>query len=253
MSHIRQDLLAVVYYSFERWLQACSLHLACRKGCAVCCTQEVNVTAVEADLIHDYVRHHGLGAWLAEKLEIAPGGRKPLQTTNEFAEKCLTGRQEEAPEVSEALEPTMAQACLFLQEDKCRIYPVRPFACRCMASLHSCRPHDSAELPAYYITASTAGQQLIEHIGQGQYWGNIYDVLLALCDQANNEATARYLASASGVAQARVRLKKARPLPGFLITDDEYEPVSSFIQSVLQEKIAGKKVEDILNGKESHA
>ncbi|PLX48117.1 MAG: hypothetical protein C0613_11940 [Desulfobulbaceae bacterium] len=249
MSHIRQDLVAVVYHSFDRWLSASSLNLACHEGCSVCCTQNVNVTAVEADLIHDYVRHHGLKAWLAAKLESAPAGRQPLQTTNEFAEQCLTGRQE----MAEATATTRGRACLFLQEERCRIYPVRPFACRCMASLHTCRQGDSAELPAYYITASTAGQQLIEHIGQGQYWGNLYDVLLALCDHVDKEATARCLASASCIAQARARLKKARPLPGFLIPDDEYDQVSSFIQSVLQENIAGKRVEDILNGKGSHA
>lgn len=150
-------------------------------------------------------------------------GKKPrqpaLETTNEFAEKCLTGKEGigcQQEEVREAI-------CPYLEDNRCQIYQVRPFSCRSFASVKKCLAGQAAEQPQFYISATTAAQQLIEHVGQGEYWGNMHDVLLALCDLKANEETGELLDSHSIIDQARARLRKAKALPGFLISGEDYE------------------------------
>lgn len=244
MSALREKLLLTIYRHFENWIAASDLDFACQKGCATCCTQNVNVTAVEADIIHQFIREKGREAWFAEKLELEKTKIPALETTNEFAAKCLAGE-----EGSGQASVPGAEVCPFLEETCCQIYEVRPFACRSFASVKTCEINEPAQLPQYYITATSAAQQLIEHIGQGEYWGNMHDVLLALCDLKENESCAELLIMPSVADQARARLRKARPLPGFLIGADDYDKVSPFIEAVFAETIGEKTVEDILNGR----
>ncbi len=243
MTSLRQQLLLVIYRAFEQWTQGNALQFACKQGCATCCTQNVTMTAVEGDVIHRHIKDTERHAWFAERMQRAKKQQAALETTNEFAEKCLAGQEGVGGHEGEERE-----ACPYLEDNCCQIYPVRPFSCRSFASLTPCQAGAAAEQPQYYISATTAAQQLIEHIGQGQYWGNMHDVLLALCDLRENEQTAEMLANDSLVAQARARLRKAKALPGFLISAEDYDKVSPFIEAVFNEKIGEKTVEDILNG-----
>jgi Fe-S-cluster containining protein len=244
MSSLRAKLLLTIYREFEEWIDRNSLSCVCHNGCATCCTQKVTMTAVEGDLIHRFINDKGRHRWFAEKIKADKTSWQPLETTNEFAARCLSGADGLDLEGNEK-----AAVCPYLEENSCQIYPVRPFACRSFASEKKCLPGQAAHLPQYYVSATTAAQQLIEHIGQGEYWGNMHDVLLALCDRKENSATGVLLPSYSLVAHARARLRKAKPLPGFLIGEEDFERVSPLIQAVFNTKIADKNVEDILNGK----
>jgi Fe-S-cluster containining protein len=242
MTSRRAQLLHTMYQVFDQWAAPFARNWACGSGCAVCCTQNVTMTAVEGDRIHQFIREAGCQAWFVGRLTtVAPRG-PAVETTNEFAGRCLAGLEGDEPEEAHA-----TTVCPFLAEGLCRIYAVRPFACRSFASQTTCQPGQAAQLPPAYISAATAAQQLIEHVGQGEYWGNMHDVLLALCDLPENAACGDLLPPTL-VAQARARLRKARPLPGFLIGPEEYEKVSGFITALFKTNIDGKTVEDILNG-----
>ncbi|MEN8257139.1 MAG: YkgJ family cysteine cluster protein [Thermodesulfobacteriota bacterium] len=244
MSTLREKIVQRIYHQFEQWIGQNKLQFSCQRGCASCCTHNVTMTATEGELIHRFINENGRNSWFADKIQSIKNRQQLTETTNELAQKCL------AAEESSTLPPEKKETvCPFLEDDSCQIYEVRPFSCRSFASVKKCRPGQAAELPQYYISATTAGQQLIEHVGQGEYWGNMHDVLLALCDIKENEGTAELLASQSVADQARSRLTKAQPLPGFLIGQDEYEKVSPFILAVFNDKIGEKNVEDILNGK----
>lgn len=244
MTDRRQELLLALYSTFDQWLEAQSLPFVCQPGCATCCTQKVTMTAVEAGLIRRFISASGYSRPAAP----AAGTALSLvtETTNELAARCLHGKGSREPEVEKEGE---AGVCPYLAEARCRIYEVRPFACRSFASLQKCRPGEAAQLPQFYLTAATAAQQLIEHVGQGAYWGNMHDLLLFLADAGERRESGEPPLPAAVKEQARARLRRARPLPGFLIGAEEYERVRPFIEQFFNKKIGGKRVEDILNGK----
>jgi Fe-S-cluster containining protein len=81
--------------------------ISCRKGCAFCCKMNVDVNAMEVQLILHYVKHHRI-----------PIDREYLKA------------QTKVPKEQLAFTPGIS-ACVFLQRDRtCAIYPVRPMACR---------------------------------------------------------------------------------------------------------------------------
>jgi Fe-S-cluster containining protein len=245
MTELRQELLLALYSTFEQWLAAHSLPFVCQPGCATCCTRKVTMTAVEAALIRRFISASGQSRPAAT----AEGATAPplvTETTNELAARCLHGTEALAPVVEEQGE---AGVCPYLADARCQIYEVRPFACRSFASLQKCRPGEAAQLPQFYLTAVTAAQQLIEHVGQGGSWGNMHDLLLFLADAGEKRENGESPFAAAIKEQARTRLRRARPLPGFLIGAEEYERVRPFIEHFFNKKIGGNRVEDILNGK----
>lgn len=91
--------------------------------------------------------------------------------------------------------------------------------------------------------------QLIEHVGQREYWGNMLDVLPSLLDISKYHSIAQKLQDQSIITTARARLLKAQPIPGFMIGKDEYEDVAPLIDAIFSQEFEGKTVEDLLNGK----
>jgi len=240
MPPLKEDILQSIYEAFSDW--SAGFSFACKKTCAVCCTQNVTITAVEGEIIHRWIRENASESWFARGLQKKGETGRPRMTTNDFAGACLQG-EEVHPEEHGNMSP-----CTFLENGCCRIYEVRPFSCRCFASERSCSSGDSALLPEYYLSASTAVMQIIEHLGQGEYWGNMLDVLAALCDLSENRSIATLLPT-SFADQARVQLVKARPLPGFLLLDWEMEKISPLLAAIFTRKIGEKTVEEILNGR----
>ncbi len=226
--------LVRIYDLFDRW--AARQGSACRKGCAVCCTQGVTVTQTEGERILVYLDNTRETSGLSALLSIEPLPPTPACTTNEFARACLNG-QDIDPGTSH-----FTGSCPFLQNNLCTIYPVRPFSCRCFISTTSCRPGWEATLPPAYLCASTAVAQLLEHLDQGRYWGNLLPMLHHL--------------SSAGVAQfnaAEPLLRIARPLPGFLLSDEDYRHVEPLLSTIFTGTIDGISLYDILNGKQRHA
>ena len=91
--------------------------------------------------------------------------------------------------------------------------------------------------------------QIIEHLGQHEYWGNMLDVLPALCDISSYKDIAGLFADPSMIIKARLRTRRARPLPGFLLLAEEQEKISPLFKAIFSTRIDGKRIEDILNGR----
>ncbi|MDO8948038.1 MAG: hypothetical protein Q7U88_12910 [Desulfocapsaceae bacterium] len=240
MLPLKEEILHGIYEAFAEWSPG--LTFACKKNCAVCCTQNVTVTAIEGEVIHRLIRENGRELWLAEGLQKKGTTCRPRMTTNDFAGACLQG-EDVQPEQYGNMSP-----CPFLEDGCCLIYEARPFSCRCFASEQTCVAGMSALLPEYYLSASTAVMQIIEHLGQGEYWGNMLDVLATLCDLPENRKYATLL-STSFVDQSRVQLVKAKPLPGFLLLEDEMGEIAPLLAAIFTRKVGEKTVESILNGR----
>ncbi len=241
MPALKENILLVIFEEFGKWAE--SVPVACEKKCAVCCTQNVTIAAVEGDLIHRHVREQGEEEWFAKRMQEKAATARPKMTTNEFAALCLDGQDVE-PEVFGNLSP-----CPFLEEDCCMIYEARPFSCRSFASAKKCSPGSPAEIPDSYISAATAVTQIIEHLGQGEYWGNMLDVLLSLCDLPENRKYMELL-PASLSDQCRANVVKAVPLPGFLIPEEHWDVVSDLLSAIFARKIGEKNIEQILNNRQ---
>lgn len=240
--NIRQQILTIITESFTAWDSTDSQ--ACSAGCSACCTQNVTMTALEGERILDFFIEQNsedkLSAIINSLDQVHP---KPEQTDNEFATACFNGIDHEEPE---QLTETV---CPFLDNNLCTIYPVRPFSCRCFSSTRQCSPSQPAVMENRRISTSTVIKQLIEHLGQGEYWGNMMDVLPAMLDISAYSAMARQLNNNSTIFTARERVRTATPLPGFLLAPEDMETVTPLLEKIFQQEIEGKSVEDILNGR----
>jgi Fe-S-cluster containining protein len=237
---MKQQILFTIYDIFDQWNK--DLEHVCRRGCSACCTQNVTITAVEGEAILRYILAEGMSFWLAEKLASPRTHQPPQMTTNDFASACLEG-QDKPPDEHHNL-----AACPFLEENLCKIYPVRPFSCRLFISEKTCSAIHPALVSDYYLEAAAAVTQLVEHLGQKEYWGNMLDVLPALLDITEFREIADHLSSAQ-IILARMQTLTARPLPGFLLSQEHIQKVSPLLDSIFAAEVEGKKIEDILNGK----
>ncbi|MEN8200893.1 MAG: YkgJ family cysteine cluster protein [Thermodesulfobacteriota bacterium] len=237
MVPIKEEVLLGIYDVFEQWENE---EKVCKKGCAACCSQNVLITAVEGDLIHRYVREQGMREEFARRLQRRAPSRKVAMTTNGFAARCLEGKDVEPESYGSE------KACPFLEDNSCIIYGVRPFSCRCFISSTLCGPGSPATVDETYLSAASAVMQVIEHLGQGEYLGNMLDVLLALCDLPENRKYTELL-PASLADQGRAHVTKALPLPGFLLMEEEMEKVGPLLEAIFACQVGGKSVEVILN------
>lgn len=235
---------AVLYKIFEifaNWSQ--HLPAVCSKGCSICCSQNVTITATEGEEILRFVIAENLAPWLAEKLTQPHTHRSATMTTNDFANACLEGRETDSVDN----DTYNTSPCPFLEENICRIYPVRPFGCRLFASTERCSVTQPALLPNYYFEAASAVTQIIEHLGQREYWGNMLDVLPALLDiNAFREIGDRV--DQTMLIKARLRTLTAKPLPAFLLSEEDGEKVTELLETIFSAEVEGKRLEDILNG-----
>ncbi len=239
MLSLKEEVLQGIYKEFEQWIDEKSV---CEKGCSACCTQNVLITAVEGELIHRYVRDNAREEWLAAKMQEKGKTKRVQVTTNSFAASCLQG-DDVVPE-SYGNE----DACPFLKDNCCTIYEVRPFSCRCFISEIICKVGVPAEIGSTYLSASSAVMQIIEHLGQGEYLGNLFDVLLALSDLPENRKLFRML-PASLSNQGRANVSKAIPLPGFLLIEEEMEKVQPLLEAIFNHMVGDRSIEDILNNR----
>jgi Fe-S-cluster containining protein len=108
---------ALVHQVFEASLAQTpgSLDLACRKGCSFCCHTWVAATAPEIFLI----AHH-LSTW--------PGGSQPAGDW--LSSTAIQDRAAKNTGLDIAARFGAKLPCIFLQENACSIYHVRPSVCR---------------------------------------------------------------------------------------------------------------------------
>lgn len=237
---MKKKILDIIYRKFAEW--SSEEEFCCDKGCSVCCTQNVTITAMEGVEILEFCLANYQESWIAQKLLQKDLASPPRQTTNEYFASYIEGI-----EVEESGTHTNA-TCLFLDNNICTIYPVRPFSCRCFVSKKQCQQYGSASVPDYYPSASLTVMQIIEHLGQNEYWGNMRDVLLSLCDRISCKKIAEHLENPALIIKARLRVLKAQPIPGFLFPDEDSSKIHPLIQSIFTERIGDKTIEQILNG-----
>ncbi len=237
----KQLILDTIYEKFDQW--SSTVPAVCGKGCATCCTQEVTVSAPEAEKILQYILDHQKLDWLAERVKLYQPPKPPTSTTNEYAQACFNQQEIEQPENRDG------GICPFLIDNCCSIYEIRPFSCRCFISETPCSKVQPAEVPEYYLSGSTAVQQLLEHMGQNDYWGNLFDVLLALATVYEYSEIGNCLSADGSADRAKQRVKWAKPLPGFLLTEEDMEKVGPLLQSIFESDIEGKTIEEIFNGR----
>jgi Fe-S-cluster containining protein len=239
---MKHKILQSIYTSFENWTKQSQDTYACCKGCSTCCSQNVTITALEGEDILRYILREDMVDQFATALLQAGELSRPKFTTNDFAKACLDGSDVD-PEIV-----TNEGACPFLQDNICSIYPVRPFSCRLFVSTVTCSPGNPAQVSDEHLEASTAVTQLIEHLGQKEYWGNMLDVLLALLDIGEFREIANKFNNTL-IMQGRMRTLTAKPLPGFLLSEEEGPKVAKLLESIFDTEVDGKRIEDVLNGK----
>lgn len=215
--------------------------VACSKGCSTCCTASVAITWLEGQRIHRFIRANCMEEWLASQLARADLPRPPQTTVNAFAAACLAGDET-------ALEPVdFDGTCPFLEQGICCIYEVRPFSCLGFASQLACSPGRHARVPAYYMAATTAVSQLIEHIDQGRPCGNMISILLALSESPAFSRVAELLDDPEKIRRNRTACLIAAPLPGFLISEEDRGQVLPLLDSILTAKIGDSTIETLLD------
>jgi Fe-S-cluster containining protein len=243
-SDVKRKILEKIFDRYAAWTAGETF--SCRKGCALCCTQHVMMSAAEGHYIYEHIRRRNMGQWLGERLAYAAGPRPPVRlTTNGFARLCLARSAADC----EAEQPAMAAVCPFLAEDCCQIYEARPFACRCFASSRDCHESGTASLSEKLVLLNTVVMQVIEHAGQGDAWGNMLDVLLVQSHQQANREVGEYIRDAALHAAAQAGVVRAEPVPGFLLKPGEEHEVQQFLQALFAEKIGTATLGDILNGR----
>jgi Fe-S-cluster containining protein len=235
---MRLAILEAILTVFSAW--SSEMPVVCGKGCTTCCTASVTITWLEGQRIHRFIRNNCMEEWLACQLARAGELQQPQTTVNAFAESCLAGREI-------VLEPVnFSGICPFLEDNLCCIYEVRPFSCLSFASQIPCIPGHHARVPPYYMAATTAVSQLIEHLGQGSPCGNMVSILLALCGSPANRQVAKLLDDPEKIRHSREGCLIANPLPGFLLSEEDRDKVLPLLDRILRTEHAGTTIEEFL-------
>lgn len=222
----KESMLHKLYEVYAQWVSG--YPLACEKGCSACCTQSVTITSLEGAEIVGFFRKQGEEKKLSGLLaEIPLAVKGTLMTTNQFARLCL-----EQKEIDGDDQGTWNFApCIFLADDVCAIYEVRPFGCRSFGSQRKCAAGSPAEVAPLHMTVNTVFTQIIEHLNSdGGHWGNMADILKFQTGQP-----------------AGKQLTEARSLPGFLVEPSEEEPVNQLLSKLFTAPVGAKSFAELID------
>jgi Fe-S-cluster containining protein len=225
----KEELLKTIYAVYSQWVER--FPLACQKGCASCCTQSVTMTSLEGKMILDFLKVGGRDKGLLELLaQRAKGNKGAALTTNQFAKACL--EHQEIPE--DALGGWNFTPCVFLREELCSIYEVRPFGCRSFGSFERCSENSGAEIAPIHLTVNTVFSQIIEHISSdGGSWGNMADILENLLENEAPETTGKLL--------------PAQPIPGFLLGSHEVKLIHILLKQLCEQSAEKQTLGDLID------
>jgi hypothetical protein len=170
-----------IYDIYDRFIAG--QRLACKKGCARCCTTSVTLTTIEGYKIIEQLISEKDTEW-TDKIRPATDLThfRPQITTNQLAHLCAQGI--EPPEETQP----ERQPCPLLSRNRCPLYRVRPFGCRCLVSRHDCGQHGYADIDDYVLSVNTVLLQTIEHLDADGCSGNMLDVLMVMAGQENRRA-----------------------------------------------------------------
>ncbi len=197
--------------------------LACGKGCAACCTCNVTSTTLEGLLIYEgLVAADGLND-LATKVMSAPDTRfQPTITLNQMVEMCVHDLK-----IPEEINDPEAGACPWLEDERCPLYAVRPFACRAMCSVKNCVSCGEARMPPLVLSVNNVMLQYIEALDRPGASGNLMDVLHFLTDPDHHKG---YIEASP--AQFPAPLKPNRSFSVLMIPPEHREPMAPLLQGI---------------------
>jgi hypothetical protein len=200
------DILHQLYDIYDAF--SSELPVACVRGCAVCCTQNVTMTTLEGYRIIQHLtdpRQRGL----LERLPEGGAERRfqPAISTNELAAFCFRGEEPPQEATDSPQEP-----CPFLSDSECLIYPERPFGCRCFISTQKCEAKGFARVDPFVISVNTLFLQFLEHVDAGGLFGNLTDILRRL---SSEEERKRYETDGSFPEAGQTPVN--HPIPGLLV------------------------------------
>jgi hypothetical protein len=171
--HLKQKLLLLdqVYHLYDQYIR--DIDTACRATCCDCCTSNVTLTSLEARCMLNALPED---QWpqVSELLSVYLDTPRfiPTATFNHIADLCASGI--EPPE--EFIDASCV-SCPLLTDRLCHVYDGRPFGCRCLVSTRPCQDTGAAEMSEFTATVNTLFLQVIEHIDQDGFSGNLTDVM----------------------------------------------------------------------------
>ena len=221
--HVNQKLKVLdrLYRIYDEFVAG--LDIACRRACASCCTRNVTLSTLEGYSLLIFLESEGKHA-VMEKIA-AQASRKrfiPKITINQMARSSMEGK--ELP--LEAADPQWGP-CPILEENECPLYPVRPFACRCLTSKRNCRETGYAEMDEFVITVNTVFLQCIEHVDKLGCSGNFSDVLLRLAPKQH-----RVFYAQEKLTCHRDGLLPNHSLKAYMIPPEHRERVKPILQKI---------------------
>jgi len=145
----------------------------CKEKCGYCCTCNVTLTSLEAGFLINSLSMEKRKDIQNRVRQKFPAKRYiPKMTTNMFARMCM--ENQDIPE--EENDPAWG-TCPLLENDLCTIYESRPFGCRALMSEIQCSKGGYAKIPPLVLTLNTLFLQVIEHLDQKGFSGNLSDLL----------------------------------------------------------------------------
>ncbi|MBF0529432.1 MAG: YkgJ family cysteine cluster protein [Deltaproteobacteria bacterium] len=229
LPELKLILLQAINAVFDEFVHS-EFRTACAQGCAICCTQNVTATTLEALSIVRILNDTGRADLLdrlpeAAKMELF----RPRLTTNTLAMACISHQE---PPVEEP--PAFLDRCLFLEDNLCQVYPVRPFTCRGMFASTICQSGMEAEIPFGLDTLMSICWQIVEHLDGGGLYGNLIDLLLLL-----NDPNQRFKYE-TGQQLVQRGLPPTRPVPGFLIPPEHQDLAQRFLNQLFNTDCEGR-------------
>ena len=156
---------------------------ACQKKCSTCCTAHVTLTTLEGyQIVEAVVAGENRNVSERVRSQRIENVFRLTSTVNELAELAAAGK-----ELLEDEDNQTEQVCRLLNDDLCPIYPVRPFACRCLVSRRICRKGGYADVDELILSVNTLFLQAIEHVDADGFSGNLVDVLQCMMTEENRE------------------------------------------------------------------
>ena len=195
--------------------------LACKKGCAYCCTGNVTMTTLEGYRMTAALYASGREGLLLRMTAVC--GKdcfQPALTINQIAEWCAAGR-----ELPDEAVPANPPPCPWLTENVCPVYEARPFGCRAMVSVVDCSQTGCAETDPFVLSAVNVLQQFIEALDVSGGFGNFTRVLQWMADPHNREGYARGAPLISGLG-----LVPNRPLKVLMVPPEHRSPMDPLLQ-----------------------
>ncbi len=203
-------VVEAIYRFFDDFIA--SFPVACRPGCASCCTTNLFVTTAEARLLMKGLTPEQLAS-VRRIVEDRPLYR-PTTTTNQIARACLDHT------VVEDEGEHQKGRCPFLSEDqRCTVYGSRPLACRAMHSVSLCPDGAmAAQVEPFLMEVQLVLYQVLEQLAletDGRL-GNLFDLLAGSADEDQGP------------------LLSPQPFPGVVVMPANRGRIASFLRRLLK-------------------